>query len=68
MNVIDYRKESVMDQKEYYQDKICIVTGANSGIGYALSEELLKRGATVYKAGRIPEKVAKDGVTLDPPL
>ena len=64
MNVIDYRKESVMDQKEYYQDKICIVTGANSGIGYALSEELLKRGATVYMAGRNPEKVAKAAAQL----
>jgi NAD(P)-dependent dehydrogenase (short-subunit alcohol dehydrogenase family) len=48
-----------MNEKVYYQDKICIVTGANSGIGYALSEELLKRGATVYMAGRNPEKVAK---------
>ncbi|MDD1712915.1 MAG: SDR family oxidoreductase [Methanoregulaceae archaeon] len=47
-----------MDAKGYYQDKICIVTGANSGIGYALSEELLKRGATVYMAGRDPKKVA----------
>jgi NAD(P)-dependent dehydrogenase (short-subunit alcohol dehydrogenase family) len=35
----------VMSNSKYYQDKICIVTGANSGIGYALSEELLKRGA-----------------------
>ncbi len=42
----------------YYKDKICIVTGANSGIGYALSEELLKRGATVYMAGRDPAKIA----------
>jgi NAD(P)-dependent dehydrogenase (short-subunit alcohol dehydrogenase family) len=48
-----------MATDDYYQDKICIVTGANSGIGYALSEELLKRGATVYMLGRNPEKVAK---------
>jgi len=48
-----------MSNSEYYQDKICIVTGANSGIGYAVSEELLKRGAIVYMAGRNPEKVAK---------
>lgn len=47
-----------MNNSEYYQDKICIVTGANSGIGYAVSEELLKRGAIVYMAGRNPEKVA----------
>jgi len=53
-----------MDQNEYYQDKICIVTGANSGIGYALSEELLNRGSTVYMAGRNPEKVEKAAVQL----
>ncbi len=49
-----------MNNTEYYTDKICIVTGANSGIGYALSEELLKRGgAIVYMAGRSQEKIAK---------
>ncbi len=47
-----------MSNTEYYKDKICIVTGGNSGIGYALCQELLKRGATVYMAGRNPEKVA----------
>ncbi len=50
---------NVMSNFEYYKDKICIVTGANSGIGYALSEELLERGAIVYMAGRNPDKVAK---------
>lgn len=49
----------VMSNSKYYEDKICIVTGANSGIGYALSEELLKRGAIVYMAGRNPKKVVK---------
>ena len=47
-----------MVASDYYREKVCIVTGANSGIGYALSEELLKRGATVYLLGRNPEKVA----------
>ncbi|NLX49955.1 MAG: SDR family oxidoreductase [Methanospirillum sp.] len=47
-----------MDASDYYREKICIVTGANSGIGFALSEELLKRGATVYMLGRDPAKVA----------
>lgn len=48
-----------MENSEYYNDKICVVTGANSGIGYALSEELLKRGAIVYMVGRGKEKVEK---------
>lgn len=46
-----------MVSSDYYKDKICIVTGGNSGIGYALCEELLKRGAVVYMAGRNPKKV-----------
>ena len=49
----------MMSNSEYYKNKICLVTGANSGIGYAVSEELLKRGATVYMVGRNPDKVAK---------
>ncbi|NLX49952.1 MAG: SDR family oxidoreductase [Methanospirillum sp.] len=48
-----------METGDYYQKKVCIVTGANSGIGYALSEELLKRGATVYLLGRNAAKVAE---------
>ena len=47
-----------MSNSEYYKNKICMVTGGNSGIGYALCEELLERGAIVYMAGRNPEKVA----------
>jgi NAD(P)-dependent dehydrogenase (short-subunit alcohol dehydrogenase family) len=46
-----------MGNSQYYKDKICIVTGGNSGIGYALCEELLKRGAIVYMAGRSPQRV-----------
>jgi NAD(P)-dependent dehydrogenase (short-subunit alcohol dehydrogenase family) len=51
-------KEKNMVDSDYYKGKVCIVTGANSGIGYAISEELAKRGATVYMAGRSREKVA----------
>ncbi len=47
-----------MINSDYYKDKVCIVTGGNSGIGYALCEELLKKGAIVYMAGRNPQKVA----------
>lgn len=39
--------------------KTALVTGASSGIGYAVAEALLERGATVFglcrKIGRIPE-------------
>ena len=49
----------IVVDSDYYKGKVCIVTGANSGIGYAISEELLKRGAIVYMAGRSQEKIAK---------
>ena len=48
-----------MSASEYFREKICIVTGANSGIGYAMSAELLKRGAIVYMAGRNKEKITE---------
>lgn len=48
-----------MSDDDYYQDKICVVTGGNSGIGYAICEELLKRGATLYMLGRNQDKVQK---------
>lgn len=58
-----------MSAQDYLNKKICIVTGANSGIGYALSEELLKRGAVVYMAGRSRQKlddaIAKLGAARD---
>lgn len=53
-----------MINSEYYLDKICIVTGGNSGIGYALCEELLNRGAIVYMAGRNQERVDKAALKL----
>lgn len=40
---------------DLFEGKICIVTGGTSGIGYAVSEALLKRGAVVYLVG-IPEE------------
>lgn len=35
---------------DIFTEKICIVTGGTSGIGLAVSEALLKRGAVVYMA------------------
>jgi len=40
-----------------FDDKTCIITGANSGLGLALAVEMARRGAHVIMAGRsnIPE-------------
>ena len=43
---------------DVFDGKICIVTGGTSGIGFAVSEALLQRGAVVYVVG-IPESSVK---------
>jgi NAD(P)-dependent dehydrogenase (short-subunit alcohol dehydrogenase family) len=49
---------------DVFNGKIAIVTGGTSGIGYAVSEELLKRGATVWVIGSRKESVEKAKVSL----
>lgn len=41
-----------MPFQQYFRGKVCIVTGAASGIGFALSRALLQAGATVVMADR----------------
>jgi NAD(P)-dependent dehydrogenase (short-subunit alcohol dehydrogenase family) len=40
------------------QDKICLVTGATSGIGRVAAQALAQQGATVMLVGRNPERTA----------
>jgi len=47
-----------------FEGKVAIVTGGTSGIGYAVSEELLKRGATVWVIGSRQESVDKAQASL----
>ncbi|KAK1555670.1 hypothetical protein Q3G72_029762 [Acer saccharum] len=44
------------DMQACIEGKNCIVTGANSGIGYATAEGLASRGATVYMVCRSKER------------
>ncbi|XP_010268604.1 PREDICTED: dehydrogenase/reductase SDR family member 12 [Nelumbo nucifera] len=46
------KKFKAEDMQTHIEGKNCIVTGANSGIGYATAEALSSRGATVYMVCR----------------
>lgn len=47
-----------MQVEEYFRDKGCVVTGAASGIGYAVSEALLQAGAVVFLVDRDSKTLA----------
>ena len=47
-----------MQVEEYFRDKRCVVTGAASGIGYAVSEALLQAGAVVFLVDRDSKTLA----------
>jgi NAD(P)-dependent dehydrogenase (short-subunit alcohol dehydrogenase family) len=47
-----------MENLNEMKDKICLITGATSGIGYISALELAKKGATVIVCGRDKEKTA----------
>lgn len=44
-------------ENHYYKDKVCVVTGAASGIGLALTKMLLKEEAIVYTLDKKPVKL-----------
>jgi NAD(P)-dependent dehydrogenase (short-subunit alcohol dehydrogenase family) len=43
-----------------------LITGAGSGLGRALGEDLLRRGAKVYATARRPERITLDGARTLP--
>ena len=50
-----FRKQDLADKlkdTDMIDSKICLVTGANSGLGYALAVDLAKRGGKVFMAQR----------------
>jgi len=49
----------MMKMNEYFNGKACVVTGAASGIGYAVSEGLLTAGAVVFMADRDTKTLAE---------
>jgi NAD(P)-dependent dehydrogenase (short-subunit alcohol dehydrogenase family) len=53
-----------MSVEDYFRGKGCVVTGAASGIGFAVSEALLNVGAVVFIADA--EAVLRDGHKTSP--
>lgn len=53
------KTEVVKGRKDDMKGKNVIVTGANSGIGFALSKALVSRGAHVTVASRDKAKIAE---------
>ncbi|MEO1627339.1 MAG: SDR family NAD(P)-dependent oxidoreductase, partial [Bacteroidota bacterium] len=48
-----------MFDKNTFQDKIALVTGGRSGIGFQIAKDLLQLGATVVICSRKEEPLAK---------
>jgi len=42
-----------------FKDKVAVITGGNSGIGYATAEKLISQGASVIITGRRKEAIEK---------
>lgn len=53
-----------MYQKDLFKDKIVLVTGGRSGIGYAIAEQYIDLGATVIIASRKEEQLAEAAAAL----
>jgi len=51
-------RRKYMQIEEYFRNKGCVVTGAASGIGLAISEVLLQAGAVVFMADRDTKMLA----------
>ena len=51
------KKDNLIDKgKEKMKDKVCMVTGATSGIGLVTARELARMGAVIVIVGRNPQK------------
>lgn len=53
-----------MNKDSFLQGKVCLITGATSGIGYATANRMALSGACVYVHGRDEDKLQRAVATL----
>ncbi|MEQ5208576.1 SDR family NAD(P)-dependent oxidoreductase [Proteus vulgaris] len=51
--------------KDYFKDKVILVTGASTGVGEGIAQLLFRRGATVFITGRHLDQVIKAAYSID---
>lgn len=54
-----------IDMKDYFKDKVILVTGASTGVGEGIAQLLFRRGATVFITGRHLDQVIKAAYSID---
>lgn len=55
-----------MEKTKKHENKVAVITGGNSGIGYGIAHELITEGAKVVINGRSQKAVAEAEKTLGP--
>jgi NAD(P)-dependent dehydrogenase (short-subunit alcohol dehydrogenase family) len=63
-NSLILKNHKITDMSITMQNKVCLVTGATSGIGFVTALELAKMGATVVVGGRDMEKSANTVIKI----
>jgi len=64
--MINHYQKGNITMPQSFQNKIAVVTGASSGIGLGIAQELAARGATVIITGRNKNKLESAVSTLGP--
>jgi NAD(P)-dependent dehydrogenase (short-subunit alcohol dehydrogenase family) len=55
-----------LEKTKKHENKVAVITGGNSGIGYGIANELIAQGAKVVITGRSQKAVEEAEKTLGP--
>lgn len=59
-----YANIQVLQPNEYLKERVALITGGTSGIGYEIAKAYIKAGATVIITGRSEERLKKAVISL----